>query len=228
MKIYDRAGFPNPSRVRIVLAEKGLEDQIEFVSVDLIGAEHKQAPFLALNPSGKVPVLELDDGTLVSESTAITEYLDNLDGDPTLTGVTPREMAMIHMMQKRAEVELMDGLDGYFHYATSGLGDAMIPFTSPEWTGREEWGERQRAKAVRAMQYFDEVLQARLYVAGDTFSMADITVFASLNFGDAAGVTVPEDCNALIAWRTRVSALPSVKNRSGQSFLPEDLRRFGL
>src|SRR5882762_2829420 len=100
MKIYDTSGFPNPARIRIVLAEKGLDPQIEFVSVDLIAAEHKQAAFLAKNPSGVIPVLELDDGTLISESTAITEYLDNLDGHPTLTGTTPREKALIHMMQK--------------------------------------------------------------------------------------------------------------------------------
>ena len=85
MKIYDRPGFPNPARIRIVLAEKDLDSRIEFVSVDLIGAEHKQKPFLAKNPSGVLPVLELDDGTFISESTAITEYLDNLDGKPHLT-----------------------------------------------------------------------------------------------------------------------------------------------
>lgn len=228
MKIYDRSGFPNPARVRIVLAEKGLDDQIEFVSVDLIGAEHKQSAFLAINPSGKIPVLELDDGTQISESTAITEYLDNLDGNPTLTGRTPREKAVIHMMQKRAEVELMDGVDGYFHYATAGLGDAMIPHTSPDWAGRKEWGERQAAKAVRGMHLFDAVLQSRPFVAGDGFSMADITVFAALDFAGAAGLTIPAECTALIGWRARVADLPSVKNRSGQAFLPDDLRRFGF
>jgi glutathione S-transferase len=228
MKIYDRAGFPNPSRIRIVLAEKGIEDQIDFVSVDLIGAEHKQAPFLAINPSGKIPVLELDDGTQISESTAITEYLDNLDGHPTLTGTTPREKAMIHMMQKRAETELMDGIDGYFHYATPGLGEAMQPYVSPDWAGRREWGERQRDRAVRGMGWFDAVLKDRPFVAGETFSMADITIFAALNFGEAAGVNVPEDLTALRAWRARVAELPSVKNRSGQDFLPEDLKRFGF
>ena len=86
MKIYDREGFPNPIHVRAVVAAKGLESQIEWVSVDLIAAEHKQPPFLAKNPSGVVPVLELDDGTFISESTAITEYLDNLDGNPILEG----------------------------------------------------------------------------------------------------------------------------------------------
>ena len=226
MKIYDRSGFPNPSRIRIVLAEKQLEDQITFVSVDLIAAEHKQAPFLALNPSGKIPVLELDDGTMVSESTAITEYLDNLDGKPSLTGRTPRQKAMIHMMQKRAETELMDAVDGYFHFATSGLGAAMQPYTSPDWAGRQDWGQRQGAKALRGMTYFDSVLRTRPFVAGDAFSMADITVFASLNFADAAGLAIPDSCAALIAWRSKIAELPSVKHRSGQNFLPEDLRRF--
>lgn len=228
MKIYDRAGFPNPARIRIVLAEKHLENKIEFVTVDLIGAEHKQAPFLAMNPSGKIPLLELDDGTLISESTAITEYLDNFDGNPTLTGKTPREKAVIHMMQKRAETELMDGVDGYFHYATPGLGPVMQPYVSPEWAGRKEWGERQGTKAVRAMTYFSELLKTRAFVAGDRFSMADITVFAGLDFAEAAGLEMPADCAALMAWRAKVTDLPSVKNRSGQAFLADDLRRFGL
>ncbi len=228
MKIYDRTGFPNPMRTRIVLAEKRLENQIEFVSVDLVGAEHKQAPFLAMNPAGKIPVLELDDGTLISESTAITEYLDNLDGHPVLTGTTPREKAMIHMMQNRAEAELMGPVDGYFHYATSGLGPAMQPYVAPEWAGRKEWGERQRARAVRGMKYFDSVLKNQPFVTGDTFSMPDITVFAALNFADYAGIAIPEECTSLIAWRAKVSNLPSVKNRSGQNLLPEDLKRLGL
>jgi glutathione S-transferase len=228
MKIYDRAGFPNPSRIRIVLAEKGLDDKVAFVSVDLIGAEHKQPPFLAINPSGKVPVLELDDGTLISESTAITEYFDNLDGNPTLTGTTPRQKAMIHMMQNRAETELMGAVDGYFHFATPGLGAAMQPYVSPEWAGRKEWGERQGARAVRGMHYFDSVLKTRPYVAGDAFSLPDITLFASLNFAEAAGLKVPDDCTSLIDWRAKMAERPSVKNRSGQNFLPEDLKRFGF
>ncbi|MFA5957739.1 glutathione S-transferase family protein [Hyphomicrobium sp.] len=228
MKIYDRSGFPNPSRVRIVLAEKGLDDQIEFVSVDLIGAEHKQAPFLAMNPAGKIPVLELDDGTLISETTAITEYLDNLDGRPVLTGTTPREKAVIHMMQNRAEAELMSAVDGYFHFATPGLGSAMQPYVAPEWAGRKEWGERQRDKAIRAMIYFDGVVKNQPFIAGEAFSMADITVFAALNFAEAAGIAIPGDCASLIEWRSRISNLPSVKNRSGKEFLPEDLKRFGV
>lgn len=228
MKIHDRSGFPNPARIRIVLAEKGLDSQIEYVTVDLIGAEHKQAAFLAKNPSGVLPVLELDDGTYLSESTAITEYLDNLDGNPTLTGKTPREKAMIHMMQRRAEAGLLDAVGDYFHNATPGLGPVLQVYKNPDWADRTAWGLQQRDKALGGMTYFDEILRSRPYVAGDAFSMADITVFAGLMFADAAGVPISADHTALLAWRAKVSDRPSVKNRTGQSFAPEDLRRLGF
>jgi glutathione S-transferase len=228
MKIYDRAGFPNPARIRIVLAEKKMDALVEFVSVDLIGAEHKKAAFLAKNPSGVLPVLQLDDGTYLSESTAITEYLDNLDGNPILTGKTPREKAMIHMMQRRAEADVLDAVGNYFHNATPGLGPVLQVYKNPEWIDRTAWGMQQRDKAVDGMKYFDGVLQTQPYVAGDFFSMADITLFAGLMFADAAGIAIPENTKALAAWRSKVSELPSVKNRSGQMFEPEDLQRLGF
>ncbi|MBB3458605.1 glutathione S-transferase [Rhizobium sp. BK313] len=228
MKIFDRPGFPNPARIRIVLAEKQLEPQVEFVGVDLIAAEHKQPAFLEKNPSGVLPVLQLDDGTFIAECTAITEYLDNLDGDPKLTGKTPKEKALIHMMQKRAESELLDAVGNYFHYATPGLGADLQAFKSLEWVSRQEWGNRQRDKALKGMKYFNTVLESQPFVAGEGFSMADITVFAGLMFADAAGVAVPASCSALNGWRAKVAELPSVKNRSGQNFVPDDLRRLGF
>ena len=211
MKIHDVPGFPNPLRVRIALGEKGLTDQVQFVKVDLPGGEHKEAAFLAKNPSGTVPVLELDDGVYISECTAITEYLDNLDGKPVLTGATPRDKAMIHMMQKRAEVELIDAVADYFHYATPGLGAAIEDGKKPTWTGRDAFGRRQGERAVAGMRYFDGVLRERPYVAGELFSMADITVLEGLVFAGFAKIAVPEDCTALTAWRARVEARPSVK-----------------
>jgi glutathione S-transferase len=228
MKIFDRPGFPNPARIRIVLKEKELDARVEFVSVDLIAAEHKQPAFLGINPSGVLPVLQLDDGTCISECTAITEYLDNLDGKPRLTGSSPREKAIIHMMQKRAETELLDPVGDYFHHATPGLGASLQAYKSPGWAGREEWGKRQRDRALGGMKYFNDVLQTRSYVAGERFSMADATVYAGLMFAGAAGITVPPQYTALAAWRDRVSELPSVKNRSGQAFVQEDLRRLGF
>lgn len=227
MRIYDRSGFPNPARVRIVVAAKRLDKSIEFTSVDLIGAEHKHPEFLKLNPRGTLPVLELDDGTFISEATAITEYLDNLDGDPILTGRTPRERAVIHMMQRRAESEVTDAVGHYFHFATPGLGPVLQPHKSPDWEGRVAWGERERDRALAGMRYFDAVLQERPFLTGDEFSMADITLFAGLMFADAAGIPI-HDLPALGDWRARVADLPCVRQRSGQSFLPDDLRRLGF
>ncbi|MDQ0623599.1 glutathione S-transferase [Paraburkholderia sp. SIMBA_055] len=212
MKIFDIPGFPNPLRIRIVLAEKNLASQIEFIKVDLPAAEHKQAAFLAINPTGTVPVLQLDDGTYISECTAITEYLDNLDGNPVLTGKSPKEKALVHMMQKRAESELIDAVGTYFHHATPGLGPALQAYKSPDWEGRREWGERSRDKAVAGMRYFDKVLTAQPYVAGESFSMADITVWAGLVFAGFANIRVPEECTALLNWRQTVDERSSVKN----------------
>jgi glutathione S-transferase len=212
MKIFDIPGFPNPLRIRIVLAEKNLASKVEFIKVDLPAAEHKQAAFLAINPTGTVPVLQLDDGTYISECTAITEYLDNLDGNPVLTGKSPKEKALVHMMQKRAESELIDAVGTYFHHATPGLGPALQAYKSPDWEGRREWGERSRDKAVAGMRYFDKVLTAQPYVAGESFSMADITVWAGLVFAGFANIRVPEECTALLNWRQTVDKRSSVKN----------------
>jgi len=212
MKIHDVPGFPNPLRVRIALAEKGLADQVQFVNVDLPGAEHKDPAFLAKNPTGTVPVLELDDGLFIAECTAITEYVDNLDGNPVLTGKTPREKAVIHMMQKRAESELIDPIGDYFHHATPGLGPKLQAHKSPDWAGREDFGRRRRVKAEAGMRYFDSVLRDRPYVAGDRFSMADITVLEGLVFAGYAEIPVPGDCLALSDWRARVEQRPSVQN----------------
>jgi glutathione S-transferase len=212
MKIYDTPGFPNPLRIRIVLAEKGLASQVEFVPIDLPAAEHKQTAFLAKNPTGTVPVLELEDGTFLSECTAITEYLDNLDGNPTLTGKTPREKGVIHMMQKRAESELIDSIGIYFHHATPGLGARNEVYKSPDWSGRSEWGTMHRVKAEAGMRYFNEVLKAQPYVAGEHFSMADCTVLGGLLFARYADIPVPAECTALLEWKARVDQRPSVKN----------------
>jgi len=225
MKIYDIPGFPNPLRIRIVLAEKQLASQVEFIKVDLPAAEHKQAAFLKINPTGTVPVLELDDGTRIAECTAITEYLDNLDGNPILTGKTPREKALIHMMQRRVEMMLLEPVDDYFHYGTPGLGAALRPWRMPDWPGKEEWGKRRGAQAVANLPYLNEILSTQHFIAGDSFSMADISLFAGVAFAAGAGLPISPELTALAAWHERVSKLPAVQNRSGQDFLPEDLTR---
>lgn len=200
MKVYEFEGFPNPARVRMAIAEKNLTDKIEFVHVDVPGGEHRKPEYLAKNPSGTVPALELEDGTVVSECTAITEYLDNLSGEPTLTGRTAKERAVTHMMQRRAESRLLDAVGDYFHHATPGLGPDIETYQN------SNWGLKQREKAIDGMRYFDGVLADQDYVAGDRFSMADITVAAGLSFADFAEIPIPAECTNLTAWRERVAA----------------------
>ncbi|MBD9464669.1 glutathione S-transferase [Pseudomonas sp. Pdm06] len=205
MKIYDWFNGPYPARVRIALAEKGLLPNIEFVPVNLWAGEHKKAEFLAINYSGTLPVLELDDGTRIAECTAITQYLDSLDGHPTLTGETPVEKGIIHMMTKRAEIEFLDAVSAYFHHATPGLGPDV------ELYQNAEWGARMRDKAIRGMRYFDNLLKDRPFVAGDKFSMADIAVLGGMIFASLVQLPVPEECVALRAWHARMQERSSVQ-----------------
>lgn len=205
MKIHDWFDGPYPARVRIALAEKGMLARTEFVSVNLWTGEHKQPEFLAINYSGTLPVLELDDGTLIAECTAITQYLDVLDDNPVLTGRTPVEKGLIHMMTKRAEIEFLDAVSTYFHHATPGLGPQV------ELYQNAEWGNRMRDKAIRGMHYFDSVLQQKPFVAGERFSMADIALLGGMIFASLVKLAVPEECQALRAWHARMQARPSVQ-----------------
>jgi glutathione S-transferase len=204
MKIYDFLGFPNPARIRIALAEKGLTDKVQFITVDVPNGEHKTPEFMAKNPGAAVPVLELEDGTTIAECTAITEYLDHLSGEPVLTGRNPRERAVIHMMHRRSEAGLLDATAAYFHHATPGLGPKIETYQCAEW------GNHQKGRAVQGMMYLDSVLANQPYVAGDSFSMADITAFAGLIFADFAKIDVPADCSHLKAWRAKVGRRPSI------------------
>jgi len=205
LKIYDWYNGPYPARVRIALAEKGLLSQAEFVPINLWKGEHKKPEFLAINYSGTLPVLELQDGTLIAECTAITQYLDSQNGDPVLTGQTPTQKGLIHMMTKRAEIEVLDAVSIYFHHATPGLGPEV------ELYQNREWGERMRDKALRGMHYFDSVLSNKAFVAGDHFSMADIALLGGMIFASLVKLPVPQECEALRAWNTRMQERPSVQ-----------------
>lgn len=205
LKIYDWYNGPYPARVRIALAEKSLLSRTEFVSVNLWKGEHKKPEFLSVNYSGTLPVLELPDGTRLSECTAITQYLDTLDGQPTLTGRTPLEQGQIHMMNKRAEIEFLDAVSVYFHHATPGLGPEV------ELYQNADWGMRMRDKAVRGMRYFDNVLRHQPFVAGEHFSMADIAVLGGMIFSALVDLQVPEECTALREWHMRMQERASVQ-----------------
>ncbi|WP_298296053.1 glutathione S-transferase [uncultured Litoreibacter sp.] len=204
MKIYDVEGFPNPARVRIALAEKGAVDQVEFVPVDVMGGEHRSDAFKARNPDAAVPCLELADGTHISQCTAITEYIDGLFDGPSLTGETPRERAQISMMNLRAEGGLLNAVGAYFHHATPGLGPDLETYQNAEW------GQKQKEVAEGTMSYLNDVLADNAFIAGNKFTMADITAFAGLAFADFAKVEIPATLKNLVAWREKVAARPSI------------------
>jgi glutathione S-transferase len=204
MKIFDYRGFPNPSRVRIALAEKGMTNAVQFIAVDVPGGEHRRPEFIAKNPMAAVPVLELSDGTTIAECTAITEYLDHLEGEPTLTGKGALERARIHMMQRRVEAGILEPAVTYFHHATPGLGPDLEVYQN------REWGERNRDRAIAGIHYLDGVLKESRYVGGPSFSVADITAFVGLSFAEMVGISIPPDCLHIGAWRARVAARPSI------------------
>lgn len=204
MKIYDTEGFPNPARVRIALAEKGATDQVEFIPVDVMAGEHRSEAFRSRNPDAVVPCLELADGTHISQCNAITEYIDGHFDGPSLTGETPQERAQVSMMNLRAENGLLNAVGTYFHHATPGLGPDLETYQCAEW------GNKQKEVAGQTMVYLDSVLATNDYLAGPSFSIADITAFAGLAFADFAEVDIPDNLTNLNAWRTKVAARPSI------------------
>jgi len=206
MKIHDWYGGAYPARVRIAVAELGLRSEICFRSVSLKDGEHKRADFLAKNYSGTLPVLELDDGTFIAECTAITEYLDNIGPTRRLTGTTAREKGVIHMMNKRAEIEFLDALSVYFHHATPGLGPHVEVYQNLEW------GLYMRDKAVGGAHYYNDVLKNQPFVAGKAFSMADITVVAGFIFANMLSVEIPAELKHLHQWHAAMLKRPSVQN----------------
>lgn len=204
MKVYEMKGFPNPARVRIALAEKGMIDKVEFIHVDVMGGAHRKPDFVQKNPGAAVPVMELEDGTCIAECSAITEYVDHADGKPTLTGKTAKERAVIAMMQRRAEAGLLDSVGTYFHHATPGLGPDLETYQN------KDWGMKAKERALSTMRYLDGVLTGQKFLAGDAFTVADITAFAGLGFADFSKIDIPAELKNLIAWRARVSARPSI------------------
>ena len=218
LMIYDWYNGPYPSRVRIAAAELGLASQICFTSVDLWKGEHKRADFLAKNYSGTLPVLQIGDGTYLAECTAITEYLDAFGDAPQLTGKTPREKGMIHMMNKRAEIEFLDAISVYFHHATAGLGPDVELYQNPEW------GLRMRDKALRGARYFDQILKDQQFVAGEAFSMADITLIAGFVFAKIVALEIPTELTSLHAWHARMLERPSVQHWEAMHLANEPAR----
>lgn len=200
MKLYENTALPNPRRVRIFMAEKGVD--VDLVQVDIGAGAHKTEDFLKKNPYGVVPVLELDDGTAICETISICRYLEEANDGPALMGKTAQEKAVIDMWHKRAEETALGPALAYFHHATEGLGE-------PNRYRNKDWGEKNRTLAIEGFGKLNAALAGTKYVAGDAFSVADITTLAAVDLAEALGFGVLAQYDNLKAWHEVVSARPS-------------------
>lgn len=200
MKLYDSDWAPNPRRVKAFLAEKGVT--IERVEVDLKSGAHKHPDFARLNQLHRVPVLELDDGTCISESVAICRYVEELHPEPPLFGRDARERALVEMWNRRIELGVFAHVGAAFRHGHPGMAVAEQPQV-------KEWAEANRPKALDALRFLDRHLDGGPWLVGDYFSIADITLLVAFDFLKAARLSCPEDCAALLAWRERIGARPA-------------------
>lgn len=205
MKLYDeKMPAPNPRRVRIFLAEKGIEVPLE--RVPLASGAHKSAEFKAKNSLGQIPVLELDDGTTISETVAICRYFEALHPQPALFGHSPTEIGLIDMWIRRVELHLSAHLSQVWintHPYTEAYAAKMGITRFPEF------GEESRKRLLDKMNWLNGEIAGRDFIAGDTYSMADIATLTIVDFAGFIGVPLPETADHLKAWHTRVSARPS-------------------
>jgi glutathione S-transferase len=205
MKLHTSARAPNPRRVLMFMAEKNLTG-IELVQVDLAKGEHRSEAFLALNPLGQVPVLELDDGRQLSETRAICTWLEGLQPQPNLMGEGFEERAFIEMMDRRCELQLFLRVANCVRHSHPGL--AMLE--QPQFG---DFGASQGEKVRDSARWLDGVLARQPYVAGERFTIADITAFCALEFARGLMRFRPgaEGMEHLQAWRDRVAERPSAK-----------------
>jgi len=202
MKLYDLPASPNARRVRIFIAEKGLEIPTEVV--DMVKYENHTPEYLAKNPLGKMPLLELDDGTCIAESAAICRYLEEIYPEPPLFGITPEERAIVEMWHRRVELNLQIPLI------------AVFVNTHELWADRRtqvpDWAEVCRADALKLLELLETELADHDFIAGDSYTIADITAQSALVLGKAvAGVRIAEDQPNLSAWWQRVTSRPTAR-----------------
>ena len=201
MKLYEYKAFPSPRRVRIFLAEKKIEIPME--QVDVPAGENRTPEFLKKNPEGTVPVLELDNGNYICGTLAISRYFEEMYPEHPLMGSTAEEKAVIEMWQKRVEQSLADAVGAYFHHATEGLGESKR-------FRNTAWGEKNREVAVNTMKQLNDQLADNEFIAGDSFSVADITALCGIDFAQWVKIPMPDSNLNLQRWYTTVSKRQSV------------------
>ncbi|MCZ0738665.1 glutathione S-transferase family protein [Phreatobacter sp. AB_2022a] len=202
MKFYDTPGAPNPRRVRMFMAEKGLS--IPSVAVDLGKRENKSEDFTAINPRQRTPALMLDDGTVITESMAICRYLEALHPEPNLFGRDAREIGEIEMWARRIELHFLMTVAAAFRHLHPAMAEMEVPQV-------KEWGEVNRGRIVDELTILDRHLEGRDFIACGRFTVADITALVAVDFVRPTRVPVPEDLVHLARWRASVAARPSAK-----------------
>ncbi len=200
MKLYDSRQAPNPRRARIFLAEKGITLPTE--QVDIMAMQHKTPEYTAINPLQRMPALVLDDGTVITESIAICRYFEMLQPDPPLFGVGPKEIALVEMWNRRAEINFFSNVAAVFRH----LHPAMKTLEVPQVPA---WAEANKPRVTWFLQLLDRELGKRQFIAGDRFSVADITALVAFDFMKPAKLAVPDDLAHVKRWHAAVSARPS-------------------
>jgi len=190
---------PNPRRVRIFLAEKGID--LPETPLDIMKREHKSEAHRERNSLGQVPTLVLDDGTAISETVAICRYLDETQPGPPLFGTTPTERALVDMWIRRVEFVLMNPVGMFWRHAHR--------FTAALLTQHKEFGESNRENYVNGLKWLDAELADKPFIAGDSYTMADICALSTVDFADWIGLPLPAEFANVTAWHKRVTARAS-------------------
>jgi glutathione S-transferase len=202
MKLYDGGRAPNPRRVRVYLAEKGIAVPME--QVDLGAMAQKSPAYTAINPLQRVPALELDDGTIITESIAICRYFEVLQPEPPLFGVGAKEAAVVEMWQRRVELHLFWPVTQVFRHSHPAMKAMEVPQVP-------DWAEANKPRVPEFLSLLDGELKDRRYIAGDRYSVADITGLVSIDFMKPAKLAVPDTLGNLKRWHAEVSARPSAQ-----------------
>jgi len=200
MKLFDSVG-PNPKVVRMFMAELGVECDRQ--KVDLMGGENRQAAFLEINPTGTCPALEMDDGTILSEVTAICEYLAEREGGSSLVGESSDDRAVTRMWTRRIDLGIIESLVNGFRYSEG------LPLFKDRMQTIPEAADGLKSIAQEKISWLDGQLDGKDYVCGERFSLADIMLFCFLEFGGQVGQPLNEANTNIMAWYERVSGRAS-------------------
>jgi glutathione S-transferase len=202
MKLYDSKMAPNPRRTRIFLAEKGISVPTE--QVDIPTMQHKTPEYTAINPFQRMPALVLDDGTVITESIAICRYFEALRPEPALFGAGPKEVALVEMWNRRAEINFFANVAAVFRHLHPAMKDLEVPQVPA-------YAEASRPRVFWFLELLDKELATREFVAGDRFSIADITTLVAVDFMKPGKLVMPDHLTNVKRWYAAVAARPSAR-----------------